>query len=45
MASIPDVHPDNVPAGPSESPEQITPPSDPGRESIEDMPDEPAGPA
>ena len=40
MASQPDSHPDSVPAVPSDSPEQVTPPSDPGRESVEDIPSE-----
>ncbi len=38
MASIPDAHPDSVPPEPSDSPEQITSPSDPDRESVEDIP-------
>jgi hypothetical protein len=37
MASRPDAHPDSVPEGPSDSPEQVTPPNDPGRESVEDI--------
>jgi hypothetical protein len=43
MASIPDAHPDSVPPSPTDSPEQVTPPADPGRESVEDLPADPSG--
>jgi len=39
MASTPDPNPDSIPAGPSESPEQVTPEGRPRRENIEDTPD------
>jgi hypothetical protein len=45
MASVPDTHPDSIPAGPSDSPEQVTPPVDPGRESVEGTPGDPGGTA
>lgn len=35
MATQPDAHPDSDPSGPSDSPEQVTPPDDDGRESVE----------
>jgi hypothetical protein len=35
MASTPDTHPDSNPTGPSESPEQVSPIDEPGRENIE----------
>jgi hypothetical protein len=38
MASTPDPHPDSIPGGPSESPEQVSPADDHGRESVEDTP-------
>ena len=38
MASQPDAHPDSAPVGPSESPEQVSPGGDDGRESVEDTP-------
>jgi hypothetical protein len=41
MATTPEAHPDSAPPGPSDSPEQVTPPVDPGRESVEDVPPEP----
>jgi hypothetical protein len=43
MASLPDAHPDSVPPGPSDSPEQVTPPAEPGRENIEDLHDDSDG--
>jgi hypothetical protein len=43
MASQPDAHPDSVPPEPSDSPGQVTPPIDPGRESVEDIPAEAGG--
>ena len=39
MATTPDPHPDSFPSGPSEAPDQISPPSEPGRESVEDVPE------
>ena len=45
MATIPDANPDSVPAGPSDSPEQVTPPADGGRESVEDTPGDSGGTA
>ncbi|TVV75005.1 hypothetical protein [Sphingomonas solaris] len=45
MATNPDPHPDSVPAGPAEAPDQITPIEEPGRESVEDpSPDSPGSP-
>ena len=38
MASHPDAHPDSIPAGPSDSPEQVSPSGTPARESVEDTP-------
>ncbi|WP_293973073.1 hypothetical protein [Sphingomonas sp.] len=38
MASTPDPNPDSVPAGPADSPEQVTPETTPRRESVEDVP-------
>ena len=38
MASHPDANPDSIPGGPAESPEQVSPASEPGRESVEDSP-------
>jgi hypothetical protein len=38
MASQPDAHPDSEPTGPSDSPEQVSPATDPGRETVEDSP-------
>jgi hypothetical protein len=38
MASHPDPHPDSDLDGPSDSPEQVSPASDPGRESVEGSP-------
>ncbi|MDB5688453.1 MAG: hypothetical protein JWL91_329 [Sphingomonas bacterium] len=38
-ATTPDNHPDSLPAGPSEDIEQVSPASDPGRESVEGSPD------
>ena len=43
MASQPDAHPDSVPPGPSDSPEQVTPLAEPRRENIEDLPDDSDG--
>lgn len=43
MASTPDANPDSIPGGPSESPEQVTPADDHGRESVEDTPADTAG--
>jgi hypothetical protein len=40
MATHPDVNPDSVPSGPSDSPEQVTPVNEPGRENVEDNPDD-----
>ena len=45
MASHPDANPDSDPSGPSDSPEQVTPSNDPGRENIEDSPDDFSGTA
>ena len=45
MASNPDANPDSDPSGPSDSPEQVTPPNNPGRENVEDSPDDFAGKA
>lgn len=45
MASQPDVHPDSVPPEPAGVPGQITPPAEPGRESVEDVPPDSRGPA
>lgn len=36
----PDPHPDSPPQGPSEAPDQLTPANEPGRESVEDVPEE-----
>ena len=36
----PDPHPDSPPQGPSEAPDQLTPAQEPGRESVEDVPQE-----
>ena len=38
MATTPDPNPDSLPEGPSDSPEQVSPPPDGGRESVEDTP-------
>ncbi|MCZ4341429.1 hypothetical protein O4H52_07440 [Sphingomonadaceae bacterium G21617-S1] len=38
MASTPDPHPDSPPAGPSEAPDQLSPPDQDDRESVEDVP-------
>jgi hypothetical protein len=38
-ATTPDSHPDSLPTGPSEDVEQVTPASEPGRESVEDVDD------
>ena len=43
MASTPDPNPDSIPAGPSDSPEQVTPEGRPYRESVEDTPDADGG--
>jgi len=43
MASTPDPNPDSIPAGPSDSPEQVTPEGRPFRESVEDTPDADGG--
>ncbi|WP_420138175.1 hypothetical protein [Sphingomonas sp.] len=40
MATHPDANPDSIPSGPSDSPEQVTPVRDPGRENVEDNPDD-----
>jgi hypothetical protein len=41
MASQPpDPHPDSPPQGPAEAPDQVTPVPEPGRESVEDVPEE-----
>ena len=45
MASQPDAHPDSDPDGPSDSPEQVSPAADPGRENVEDSPNDFAGAA
>ena len=45
MASNPDANPDSDPSGPSDSPEQVTPPDNPGRENVEDTPGDFAGTA
>jgi len=45
MASNPDANPDSDPSGPSDSPEQVTPPDNPGRENVEDSPGDLAGAA
>lgn len=45
MASHPDANPDSDPSGPSDSPEQVTPSNDPGRENVEDSPGDFAGTA
>ena len=45
MASTPDANPDSDPSGPSDSPEQVTPSNDPGRENVEDSPGDFAGTA
>ena len=45
MASQPDAHPDSVPEGPSDSPEQVSPPDEPGRTNVEDSPGDSAGTA
>jgi len=42
MASTPEANPDSVPPDTSDSPEQVTPLSAPGRERVEDLPAEPA---
>lgn len=34
----PDPHPDSLPTGPEETPEQSAPDGDDGRESVEDIP-------
>jgi hypothetical protein len=40
MASAPpDPHPDSLPTGPEQIPEQVPFPDDDGRESVEDVPD------
>lgn len=36
----PDTHPDSPPQGQDEAPDQLTPTTDPGRESVEDVPEE-----
>ena len=41
MATTPDPHPDSFPSGPSEAPDQISPPSDPRRDDSDDVPDNP----
>ncbi|CAH0355124.1 hypothetical protein SPH9361_03264 [Sphingobium sp. CECT 9361] len=39
MASAPpDPHPDSLPSGSDETPEQLAPADDDGRESVEDIP-------
>lgn len=45
MASQPDAHPDSAPSGPGDSPEQVSPDRDPGRENVEDSPGDFAGTA
>jgi hypothetical protein len=45
MASHPDANPDSVPAEPSDSPEQVSPSNDPGRENIEEASGTDAGTA
>jgi hypothetical protein len=45
VASTPDPHPDSFPGGPSDSPEQVSPQSEPGRESVEDTPGSDGGTA
>ena len=39
MATHPDANPDSVPAGPADSPEQVSPSDNPGRESVEGVDD------
>ena len=39
----PDPHPDSPPQGPDEAPDQATPAPGPGRESVEDVPEEKTG--
>jgi hypothetical protein len=36
----PDPHPDSPPQGPSEAPDELTPATEPGRENVEDVPEE-----
>jgi hypothetical protein len=38
MATTPEANPDSDPSGPSDSPEQVTPPDEPRRENVEDSP-------
>jgi len=45
MATHPDANPDSDPSGPSDSPEQVTPPDGPDRENVEDSPGDFAGTA
>ncbi len=46
MASTPDAHPDSIPTGPSDSPEQVSPAGgEPGRENVEDAPGDSGGTA
>jgi hypothetical protein len=45
MASQPDAHPDSPPDSPSDSPEQVSPPKEPDRENVEDVPGDFAGSA
>jgi len=40
MASTPDAHPDSIPTGPSDSPEQVSPPGRGGHEDVEGVPDD-----
>ncbi|MEH3106030.1 MAG: hypothetical protein PGN09_01700 [Sphingomonas fennica] len=44
MASTPDAHPDSLPTGPSDAPEQVTPPGRGGHDDIENVPEEPDSP-
>jgi len=39
MASHAEPHPDSSPSGAAESPEQVSPSTGPGRESVEDIPE------
>lgn len=45
MATHPDAHPDSAPAGPADSPEQVSPSDEPRRQNVEDSPGDFAGTA
>jgi hypothetical protein len=45
MANQPDAHPDSPPGGPADSPEQVSPPTEPDRKNVEDTPGDFAGTA